>query len=60
MGTLDCQEAINSAMAQVVSDKQLEQILALAKSHVKPGCLGHDWNNAICPLILLNGMQRKP
>jgi hypothetical protein len=47
MGTLSCQEAINSAMAQVVSEKQLEKILELAKGHVKPACLGHDWNNAI-------------
>jgi hypothetical protein len=60
MGMLDCQEAINSAMAQVVSETQLEQILALAKSYVKPGCLGHDWNNAICPLILLNSKQPNP
>jgi hypothetical protein len=60
MGTLKCHEAIATAMAHVVTEAQLIQILELAKSKVAPDCLGHDWHNAICPLILWNATKDMP
>jgi hypothetical protein len=60
MKTLSCHEAIVSAMAHLVSEEQLLAILELAKTKVAAECLGHDWNNAICPLILWNATKDYP